>query len=363
MNATAGRSGGPLRVGLVGFGLAGSVFHAPLIDATDGLDLSVIVTSDPGRREAAAAAYPGATLAGSVGEMLEPSRRPDLVVVAVPNGRHHEVALAAMEAGLAVVVDKPVDVTTAAARELADAAARLGVPLVPFHNRRWDGDFLTVRDLVGSGRLGEVWRLESRFERWRPGPGRPGSWKQDPALAGGGVLWDLGSHLVDQALVLFGRPSRVYAEVRSRGSGLDDDVFVALDYGGGRSVHLWAGSRSAQAGPRWRVLGSEAGYVKWGMDPQEEALRAGWRPDRLPPRSGPWGSEPESAWGRVGAGEGTEPLETRPGSYGSFYGEVVAHLRGAGPTPVDVADAVAGLEVIEAAVASSTTAAVVDLDR
>ena len=350
-----------LRVGLVGYGLGGSVFHAPLVDATAGLRLEAIVTADAGRRAAAGDRYPDARVLGSVTELLAQAGELDLVVVTVPNARHAEVAQAAMEAGLHVVVDKPVAPAASTVRSLASVAERAGLSLVPYHNRRWDGDFLTARALLDEGRLGEPWRLESRFERWRPGspPGR--SWKQDPAVAGGGVLMDLGPHLVDQALVLFGRPDRVYAEVVARGGGpVDDDAFVALGYDGGPSVHLWASSRSAHLGPRLRLLGSESAYVKYGMDPQEDDLRAGRRPDG-PGGPTEWGREAPERWGRVVAGGSEEVVESSPGAYQRFYELMVDHLRDGAPAPVDVADAVAGMEVIEAALASAASGSAVAL--
>lgn len=348
-----------LRVGLVGYGLGGSVFHAPLIDATAGLRLEAVVTADPGRRAAAQDRYPGARVLSSVDELLAHQEDLDLVVVTVPNARHVEVAEAAIGAGLAVVIDKPVAPTAAAARALAAAADRAGVSVVAYHNRRWDGDFLTARALVEEGRLGDLWRMESRFERWKPGPPPAGSWKQDPALAGGGVLMDLGPHLIDQVIVLFGRPDRVYAEIFTRGGAVDDDTFVALGYDDGPSVHLWVGSRAAQLGPRLRLLGSRAAYVKYGLDPQEEALKAGGRPDRGIPAL--WGREQPDAWGRLGAGDGVEVVETRPGAYQRFYELMVGHLRDGAPPPVELADAIAGLDVIEAAVASAGSGSVVHL--
>jgi scyllo-inositol 2-dehydrogenase (NADP+) len=227
-----------------------------------------------------------------------------------------------------------------------------------FHNRRWDGDFLTVRRLVESGRLGEVWRYESRFERWRPE--RPtGGWREraDPE-EGGGVLLDLGSHLVDQALVLLGPPRSVYAEVARRRPGVvvDDDVFVAVEHESGAWSHLWASSVVARRGPRLRVLGSQAGYQVWGMDPQEDALKAGERP------GGPdWGRTPPERWGTVGVDDHEEPVPTEPGDYGRFYQGVVASIRRGAPPPVDPLDAVRTLEVLDAARASASSGTVVTL--
>jgi predicted dehydrogenase len=283
----------------------------------------------------------------------------DLAVIATPNRSHVALAVAAMDAGLAVVVDKPLAPSAADGRWLAAEAERRERPLTVFHNRRWDGDFLTVRRLVDSGRLGDVWRFESRYERWRP-ERRVDAWREraDPA-EGGGVLFDLGSHVVDQAVVLLGPPLSVSAEValRRRGAEVDDDAFVALEHAGGAWSHLWVSSVVPRAGLRFRVLGSEAGYEVWGMDVQEEALKRGERPG-----SPGWGVVPRSAWGTVGAGDAVEPVPTEPGDYGRFYAGVVAWLRDGGPPPVAPADAVRTLAVLDAARESARSGQTVTLD-
>lgn len=344
-----------VRVALVGYGLGGSVFHAPLIQSTPGLELSAIVTSDPRRRAAASSRYPGAVLLTGMDELL---RHPGygLVVVTTPNASHFAVARAVLDAGIPAVVDKPVTPSAAEAVGLAEAADRRGVAVIPFHNRRWDGDYMTVRDLIATGNLGDVWRYESRFERWKPKADPPRSWKQDGDQPGGGILYDLGSHLIDQALHLFGRPSAVYAEQARHVSRLDDDAFIALTYDRGPAVHLWVSSSAARLGPRFRVLGARAGYVKFGMDPQEEALKGG-----AVPGGADWGQEPADAWGILGTVDHAAPIRTRPGAYQDFYLGVADHLlRGAVP-PVDIGDAVAGLQVIEAAMRSAESRSVVAL--
>lgn len=336
---------GELRVGLIGFGLGGAVFHAPLIAATRGLRLKAVVTSDPVRARQAEQQYPGVTVLDNAGRLWEQGEDFDLVVVASPNRTHVPLALAALEAGLHVVVDKPMAATAEEGRGLKDEASRRGLLLAPFQNRRWDGDFLTLRRLTARGELGRVLRFESRFERWRP-QHKPG-WRQsgEPADAGG-LLYDLGSHLIDQALVLFGPARGVYAELDPfyEGAETDNDSFVSLTHGGGVRSHLWMSTAAAQPGPRFRVLGSEAAYTKFGLDVQEDALKNGGRP------GGPgWGVEEESRWGLLGAGEDLRAVPTEPGSYQSFYASVVAAIREGTPPPVEPGEAVAVLEVIEAA--------------
>jgi scyllo-inositol 2-dehydrogenase (NADP+) len=331
------------RVGLVGYGLAGEWFHAPLVASTPGLDLAAVVTSNEERAQRARERYPGVEVASRPEELWGGV---DLVVVATPNRAHVPVALAALDAGLPVVVDKPLAPTAADGRRLQEEADSRSLMLAVFHNRRWDGDMLTVRRLIEEGALGEVQRFESRFERWRPDI-RKDAWRELGAPEeAGGVLFDLGSHLIDQALVLFGRVDSVYAEVERRRPGalVDDDAFIALTHSSGVRSHLWMSHLAAQPGPRMRVLGSKGAYVKSGLDVQEAALRAGERAE------GPdWGREPPGAWGALGVDGETRPVETEAGDWPAFYRGVVAALRDGSPPPVSAADGVAVLEVIEAA--------------
>ena len=333
----------PARVAVVGYGLGGSAFHAPLISVTDGLSLEAIVTSNAERQDAARRRYPDTSVVASVDELVRTNHRLDLAVVTVPNAAHVAVAEKALRAGLSTVIDKPLAPTSAEAERLGGLAAERGLLVIPYLNRRWDGDFRTLKAIVEGGGLGRLWRMESRFERWRP-EAESRSWKMDPSQAGGGILYDLGSHLIDQALVLFGTPLSVYAELAGRIGPLDDDAFVTLEYAEGLSVHLWASSKAAILGPRFRALGSIAGYLKYGLDVQEDALRAG----RLPTEPG-WGLEPREAWGRLGNVHGTEPVETLPGAYQDFYAGVAASILDGAPPPVALADAVTGLRIIEAA--------------
>jgi predicted dehydrogenase len=335
---------GDLRVGLVGYGLAGSAFHAPLIATTPGLRLEAVVTTSAARRAQLHREHPGARAVDSAEALLADPRALDLLVVASPNDTHVPLARAALQAGLPVVVDKPLAATAAEAAALADLADSLGLMLTVFQNRRWDADFRTVQRLVADGSLGTVHRYESRFERWRPEV--KAGWREsaDPAEAGG-ILYDLGSHLVDQALHLFGPAEQVYAEVdvRRGGAVADDDAFVALTHTSGVRSHLWMGALSAQLGPRLRVLGDRSAYVTHGLDPQEDALRAGRRPGIG------WGEEAPADLGVLGILDEAAPHPSLPGDYPAFYAGVVHALRDGGPAPVDPRDAVAALAVLEAA--------------
>ena len=347
-----------VRVALVGYGLAGAAFHAPFIALTPGLRLASIVTSNPERAARAARDHPEARVVPDAGTLWSSPEDHDLVVVASPNRTHVPLAESALGAGLHVVVDKPLAARAEEGRRLVGLAEQRGRMLTVFHNRRWDGDFLTLRRVIAEGALGEVHRFESRFERWRPQV-RADAWREraDPEEAGG-VLFDLGSHLVDQALVLFGAVSHVYAEVerRRRGAAVDDDAFLALTHRSGVRSHLWASQVAAREGPRMRVLGSKAAYVKHGLDVQEDPLRAGARP------GGPdWGREDPERWGLLGTEEAAQPVETERGDYGAFYAGVLGALRGQGPPPVPATEAVAVLDVLEAARRSAGDGAAVAL--
>jgi predicted dehydrogenase len=347
---------GPIRVALIGYGLAGAVFHGPLISSTPGMSLATIVTGDPERRARASSDHPDAQLLAGVDALWQRPADHDLAVVATPNRSHVPLGLAALEAGLPVVIDKPMAPTAEEGRRLVAEATERDLPLAIFQNRRWDGDFLTVRRLLSEDALGPIVRFESRFERWRPRV-RPDAWRErgDPEEAGG-LLFDLGSHLIDQAVVLFGPPRTVYAEVDRRrpSAEVDDDVFVALEHEAGVRSHLWMSVLAAMAGPRMRVLGMGAAYEKFGLDVQERALSEGARPD-----DPDWGREPPDRWGRLSTGDGERTVETERGAYPEFYRGIAASLRDGTPPPVDPNDSVMGLEIIEAAQESARTKGVI----
>ena len=335
-----------LKAAIIGYGLAGRSFHAPLISSTAGLAVETVVTADPGRREQALRDHPGARVMSKPEELWRVADEHDFVVIAAPNDVHAPLAERALDAGLAVVVDKPLAPRADQAAALVERARAAGKLLTVFQNRRWDSDQRTLVRLLEEGALGDVLRHESRFERWRPDP-RADAWRETAGPEkGGGVLLDLGSHLVDQALQLFGPASQVYAEIDNRrASPGDDDVFLALRHRSGSRSHLWMSALAAAPGPRRRVLGTRAAYLVAEGDGQEDALRSGRRPDD----PGPWGVEPESRWGRLVKGDESEPVPSEPGSWPVFYTELERALRTGGPPPVDPADAVATLEVIDAA--------------
>ena len=268
-----------IRVGLVGFGMAGRVFHGPLISSVDGFELAAVVERNTNN---AAARYPGITTYRSLEALLADSSL-GLFVVATPSGSHFQVAKQILEAGKNVVVDKPMSTTAAEIAQLMKQAAAKNLLLVPFHNRRWDSDFLTIQKLLHDGSLGRLVYYESRFDRWRPDPPSDRLWKEDPA-AGGGVLLDLGTHIADQALTLFGLPEAVAADVLcERDWARANDAFtVRLRYPSfppqrpgsvagdpSFSVVLGANCLSSPPGPRFHLRGTKGNYWKLGLDPQE----------------------------------------------------------------------------------------------
>lgn len=341
-------SPGPIRTAIVGFGTSGRVFHAPFLDADPDFTVAVIVTRDAARRAEALRRYPDAQVVDSVEDVWDLADTLELVVIGSPSGTHAGLAADALDAGLDVVVDKPFAVTAAEGRSLIDRAARLGRVLTVFQNRRWDGDFQTVKGLIDEGRLGEVRRFESRFEWFAPNP--PTSWKTAAgASEGSGVLHDLGTHLIDQALQLFGPVEDVYAELdRRRGHAAADDVFLALRHISGVISHLWMNAVAPVLGPRFHVHGTLGGYTSWGLDGQEAALDSGARPSDIG-----FGDTPEERWGVFGAGTDVVPVPTVRGDYGAFYRMLAASIRTGAPLPVDPRDAVAGLEIIERALATA----------
>jgi predicted dehydrogenase len=344
----------PIRTGIIGFGLAGRVFHAPFIATNPAFRLDLIATGSPERAAEARDHHPGAEIVDGPDALLARAGDLDLVILASPAHTHLEQGLAALEAGAAVVIDKPFVPTVVDAKNLIAKAEEVGRVLTVFQNRRWDGDFLTVKRLIAEGALGDIHRFESTFERWG-GPNRD-RWQDTTTVAqGAGITYDLGSHLIDQALQLFGPAVVEQAELLTvrAGSVSDDDAFISLLHASGVRSHLTMSRAAAQCGPRFRVLGSESAYTVYGLDGQEPALKL-----RQWPGSVGYGVTPESEWGLIGidgSEAGLSPVPTEPGRYPDFYAGVAAAILDGAPAPVDPRDALEVVRIIERAHTLSST--------
>ncbi|MGK5678212.1 Gfo/Idh/MocA family protein [Actinoplanes sp. URMC 104] len=324
-----------VRFGLVGYGAGGRIFHAPLIASAPGVEFLGVVTTNDERRRELAGQRPTLTAYDSIAALAEAGA--EAVAISTPVTTHADLALEAIRHGLHVVVDKPFTPTAERAREVVAAAKERGVLLSVYQNRRWDSDFRTLRRLIDDGQFGTVRRFESRFERWAP--------ERKPGAAGGGTLLDFGSHLVDQALLLNGPAVRAYAEVRGSGE-LDDDFFLALHHVNGVESHLWGSWRQGAPGPRYRVAGTTGTFVIDGIDGQEAVLKAGRSPADLGDQ---WGVEPEDTWGRIFRGDEGTRVRSERGRWDLFYPTFAAAVRGDTAVPVDPADVVRNMTVLDAA--------------
>lgn len=345
----------PQRAVLLGYGLAGRTFHAPLIGAEPDLDLIGVVTSDPERQAQARADLPGVEVLATADEAWASGA--DVAVVATANSAHVPQATAALQAGMHVVVDKPLAGSAAEAQALIDLATAQDRQVHVFQNRRWDSEILTARRAIDDGLIGVPHRLESRFERWRPTP--KGGWREEGSAADlPGLLYDLGAHLIDQALHLLGPVQRVFASVRRVRPGMtaDDDTQVVLEHVSGAVSILSVSSASAFTGPRLRLLGTGGGLWIDSLDTQEDALRAGRTPG-----DDHWGVEADDALIVTGT-EAPRSIARARGDWPAYYRGVAASLRGEAPPPIDPRDVVQDLRVIEAAHESGRLGIAVELD-
>lgn len=321
-----------MRAGVVGYGDAGRGIHSRLLREA-GHRVTDVVTRDPARSAAAREDWPGVRLHDDVASLLGRAGDLDVVVVASPTGRHVDNALELVAGGVPMVVDKPIALDAVEARDVVDAAARAAVPLTVFHNRRWDSEQLTLRRLLAEGALGDVHRFERRWERWRPVP--KNRWRENAVGEGGGLLLDLGSHLVDSATQLFGPVTGVQAELRALLTPTEDDVFLALTHESGTISHLWAGGLVGAPGPRTRVLGNAGSYLVTSFEGE---------PTPFAPLAPGEGME-----GWLVHGDVVEPVRREPGGHADFYREVARWLLADGTVPVDPEDAVRTACVLDAA--------------
>lgn len=341
----------PIRVGVIGFGLAGRVFHTFFVHAVPGLELAAIVQRSG---DDAAKAYPHAQQLRSVDELLADSSI-QLIVVGTPSDTHYEIARQCLLAGRHVVIDKPFTLASAEAAGLILLARERKLLLTAYQNRRWDGDFLTVQQILASGELGRAVSFESHFDRFRPEP-RLAVWRENGG-PGGGTLFDLGPHIVDQALTLFGAPSAITASVRAERPGalVDDAWDLLLEYGRGGSgsapitALLRATTTACIPGPRFVLHGTQGSFLKYGLDPQEDQIQSG-----MPVDNPAFGQDPESDWGELRpAGGASRRIPTLPGDYRGYYANVRDAILGVAPLAVTPEQAWRTTRLIELARESS----------
>jgi predicted dehydrogenase len=337
-----------MKIGLIGYGKGGRFFHAPLIASLPGATFAGVVTRSPERRQDLRNDHPKVPAFDTLGELV--AAGVDAVVISTPLASRRALILEAIELGVPVVSDKPFAPDAQAAQELVDAAERRGVLLSVYQNRRWDSDFLTVRKLIDEGVLGRISRFESRVERYSP--------SSVGKQSGGGVLRDLGSHLVDQALLLFGPVKRVYAELEfaTPEQTVDHGFFVSLTHANGVVSHLWGNCLQNAQGPRFRVNGAQGCYTVEGLDGQEAAALAGLSPQSEGER---WGVEEHRRWGWFEQGEHRERVPSERGCWSEFYRQLQQAVAGQGRNPVDAKCAVASAQVLDAARVSAMEGRVV----
>lgn len=347
--------GRQIQTAIIGFGLSGQFFHAPFIRNHPGFLLTKVVQRQGNSSEEL---YHEIKVVRDYKDLLNDEAL-DLVVIATPNILHFDLAREFLLAGKHVVVEKPFTPTSAEADELISLAGQVERKIFVYHNRRWDGDFKTIQQVVYNGYLGEILEFESHFDRWSPGP-RRSAWRNEP-LPAGGVLYDLGPHLIDQALVLFGLPQAVFADIRSqRAESKVDDYFDIHLYYQKLKVALKASLLVKEPGPRYILHGTKGSFIKYGTDPQEELLRLGLMPD-----SEDWGKEDPEFWGILNAElhgqqfNGT--IKTEPGNYIGFYDNVHDVIRKGAEQAVPPEEARNVIRIIELAFQSYHSKSIVPL--
>ena len=345
----------PIRTAILSYGMSGEVFHAPLISAHRGFSLDVIVQR---KSDSALARYPNVKIMRSADDVISDSSI-ELVVVNTPNETHFEYSRRALEAGKHVVLEKPITVTTAEADELIALARKQKRILAPFQNRRWDGGFLTVQKILKEGRLGKIAEYESHYDRFRNYI-QPQTWKE-VRTPGTGILYNLGSHMIDQVLVLFGLPKQVDARIGAQREGgqVDDFYDIRLQYDNFLAI-IKSSYLVCDAGPQYIIHGTQGSFTKYGIDPQEEALKIGGIPG-----SEGWGREPKEYWGRlktmINNQAVTEIVETLPGNYLGFYQNLFEAIREGNSLAVKPEEAREVIRVIEACYESSRAKCAVKL--
>ena len=329
-----------MRVGIAGYGLAGRSFHAPLLKGC-GFDVAAVLTGNSTRARQAKEDFPLVKVVENLNDLL--AQELDLVVIATANSSHAEYALAAINSGIPVVVEKPMGRTVAETARILEASEKTGVPVTAFYNRRWDSDMLTLKKVANNGLIGKVFRLDSRFERYRPQL-NPSAWRETLSPEeGGGLLLDLQTHLLSTALDAFGPADLTYASVRKIRGESEDDVVLNLRHISGVDSYCSVSAISGSTGPRIRALGTEGALIIEELDPQEALLRAGNFPE-----GGIW-QMPTSSRAYIQRGDQREEIQAVPGNYGYFYLAVADALEGKNSMPVSPEDILAVASMIDKA--------------
>lgn len=336
-----------INTALASFGMSGLVFHGPLLTANSSFHLSAILERT---KNEAVKKYPGVSVFRNYEELCRDDGI-ELIVVNTPDHLHYEMARLALEHGKHVVVEKPFTQSFAQARGLIDLARKNNLILSVFQNRRWDGDFMTVKEVIEKGLLGRLVFFESHFDRYRNFI-QEGTWKEESS-SGSGILFNLGSHMIDQALDLFGTPLSVFADLRTMRSGgqVDDSYDIWMEYPDVQ-VKLCSSYLVREPGPRYILHGTEGSFLKWGIDPQEEALKAG-----ILPKDDAWGEEAQGEWGllhtSINGKAVRERYKTIPGNYNIYYNNIYQAIRAGQPLAVTAEQAALVVRVIEACMDSS----------
>jgi len=327
-----------LRVGIAGYGLAGRSFHAPILSATN-FEVTAVLTNNDVRKRHAKEDFPAAKILSTIEELCDQGL--DLVVIASANQVHVSQALAAIKAGIATVVDKPMGINVAQTEEILNASINAGVPVTTYFNRKWDSDILTLKRVIRDGHIGRVIRMDSRFERFRPQL-NPQSWRENNSPQdGGGLLLDLAPHLISTAIDCFGPAELKSSSVRSVRGGADDDCVLVLAHESGVESILSASAVVGSPGPRLRVIGSEGAFVVNELDPQEALLRSG-----KAPRDGKW-KEDTSSPAFIHRGESIEEFKSDPGNYSHFYSLVHDAISNKTAMPIGTEEILAVARIID----------------
>ncbi|MEC1288697.1 oxidoreductase [Bacillus mojavensis] len=345
-----------IQVGILGYGLSGSVYHAPLLAVLDEYHISKVMTS---RTEEVKRDFPDAEVVHELEEMTNDPAI-ELVIVTTPSGLHYEHALACIQAGKHVVIEKPMTATAEEGENLKKAADERGVLLSVYHNRRWDNDFLTIKQLIDDGSLEDINTYQVSYDRYKPEV--QARWREKEGAATG-TLYDLGSHIIDQALHLFGMPKVVTAKVMAQREHAEtvDYFHLTMDYGKLQAI-LYGGSIAAANGPRYQIHGQHSSFIKYGIDGQEDALRAGKKPE-----NDSWGADDPESYGQLttvhGENKKTETIPSVNGSYLTYYRKVADSIREGAPLPVTAEEGIDVIRIIEAAVKSSEEKRTISLEQ